>query len=150
MFELMLFLNRTYIEQVVSDQPAGGQLNRFFGSEPIIPYRTESCEPPSVIGRFHCPLIPRDRPLPADFVASARDVIEAAVTQAVGLRMMGAGGWGEVGPDRDMIGHRQPKAAAGRVLRLAHWWLEDETLDVGTRSAIEDAARQTTAYLNGA
>lgn len=145
MFELMLFLNRHFIEQILTEAPLQGQRARFLDVEQaLLPLRISPCEIPAVLQRFHAPLIPEERPLPPRFLDNLRESIRAGVAQTKGLRLLNVpllpGG---VGPDRDMIGFYQPSDAAKRLLKLADWLLEDASLLPEARRAITSVAQET-------
>ena len=149
MFELILFLNRLLIEQIVFN-PGRAPGARYLGRDDIvIPFRAERCTIPSVIQRIHAPLIPVERPIPARFAESVRQAIIEAIT-ATGIGMSrGASGELRVGitAEHDRIGLNTPRKAAARVLSLCQRLLNEKSLSRSCRDAVMEVSERTMAYL---
>jgi TIR domain-containing protein len=149
MFELLLFVNRHFIEKMVTKTNGTTEQQRYFGAEnTIIPCRVGDCEIPTAIARIHAPIIPEGRPIPYQVMESIRRKISSGVSSAMSLRLMGAfSQFGEIGPDRDMLGLRTPRHAALRVLSLCDWFSENSGDDL--RISLQTIRERTKRFVEG-
>jgi hypothetical protein len=149
MFELILFLNRVLIEQIVFD-PGQTPSSRYFIREDIVvPLRTERCTIPSVIQRIHAPLIPVERPIPSRFAESVRQaIIEAVTATGIGVSR-GASGELRVGVigEHDWMGYNNPRKAAARVLSFSQKLSSNKSLSRSCREAVREVSERTMEYL---